>query len=231
MKALIISDLHGNFDALSALPEDFEELWVLGDLVNYGPEPAAVVDFVQNRATFAIRGNHDHAVGFSTNPRCGTPRYAAMAAATQNLSEAQLSIEQLHFLQKLPVQKEFERDRRRVYCCHAKPSNPLYGYCPADSPDWEPEVSEIGADVVLVGHTHTPFIRHFGNKTLVNPGSLGQPKTGKPDACYAVWKDGQIDLKSVPYSYEMTIKKIEAQPLESQIKVDLVTVLKTGSVS
>jgi len=51
MKALIISDLHGNYDALSALPEGYDELWVLGDLVNYGPQPAAIVEFVQSKAS------------------------------------------------------------------------------------------------------------------------------------------------------------------------------------
>src|SRR5712691_13569471 len=98
MKALIISDLHGNHDALSALPESYDELWVLGDLVNYGPEPAVVVAFVQRKATFAVRGNHDHAVGYNEDPRC-TPRYAAMAAATQKMSEAHLNSEQKRFLQ------------------------------------------------------------------------------------------------------------------------------------
>jgi predicted phosphodiesterase len=44
MKVVIISDIHGNFDALSALPECGDELWVLGDLVNYGPEPGLVID-------------------------------------------------------------------------------------------------------------------------------------------------------------------------------------------
>jgi putative phosphoesterase len=229
MKALIISDLHGNDDALGALPESYDELWVLGDLVNYGPEPDAVVDFVQRRATFAIRGNHDHAVGYNKDSRC-TPRYAAMAAATQRLSETQLNVPQLRFLQELPVQKEFERDGKKVYCCHAKPTNPLYGYCAADSSDWESEILEIEAEIILVGHTHIPFVRHFGSKTLVNPGSVGQSKTGKPDACYAVWQDGKVELKSYRYPYETTIKKIEAQPLGSEIKLDLITVLKTGSV-
>jgi len=229
MKALIISDLHGNYDALSALPGNYDELWVLGDLVNYGPEPDAVVDFVQRRAAFAIRGNHDHAVGYNLDPCCGS-RFVAMAAATQEMSELHLSNEQKQFLQELPIQKEFERDGKKVHLCHARPSNPLYGYCSADSPDWEGEIQGIQTDVILVGHTHTPFVRHYGNKTLVNPGSLGQPKTGNPDACYAVWQDGKIELKSFRYPYENTIKKIEAQALSPEVKLDLITVLKTGSV-
>ena len=50
MKIVVISDLHSNFDALSALPELGDELWVLGDLVNYGPMPAEVVDFVRSHS-------------------------------------------------------------------------------------------------------------------------------------------------------------------------------------
>jgi predicted phosphodiesterase len=50
MKIFIISDLHANLEALSALPPDYNELWVLGDLVNYGPNPAEIIDFVRSHA-------------------------------------------------------------------------------------------------------------------------------------------------------------------------------------
>ena len=53
MRILIISDIHGNFDALAALQETYDEVWVLGDLVNYGPDPAAVIDFVRSKAAVA----------------------------------------------------------------------------------------------------------------------------------------------------------------------------------
>jgi fructose-1,6-bisphosphatase len=46
------------------LPRDYDELWVLGDLVNYGPNPAEIIDFVRSHASMIIRGNHDHSVGF-----------------------------------------------------------------------------------------------------------------------------------------------------------------------
>lgn len=230
MKAIIISDLHGNYDALSALPEGFDELWVLGDLVNYGPQPAAVAQFVKREATFVVRGNHDHAVGFGVEPRC-TPRYATMAAATQEISETRLSDDQKQFLRGLPLYFEFGRDGLQVYACHAKPSDPLYGYCPADSSEWASEIAGVAADVILVGHTHTPFVRQIGTKRIVNPGSLGQPKTGRPDACYAVWIDGRITLKSFPYDYEGTIRRLEDLSLPPEVTSDLITVLKTGSVS
>jgi predicted phosphodiesterase len=65
MKIVIVSDIHGNFEALSALPETYNELWVLGDLVNYGPDPTAVIDYVRSKHWLIVRGNHDHSIGFN----------------------------------------------------------------------------------------------------------------------------------------------------------------------
>ena len=83
MKIGIISDIHGNLEALSSLPESFDELWVLGDLVNYGPNPVEVIDYVNANASVVIRGNHDHAVGLTEDPRCSAP-FRRMARAMQS---------------------------------------------------------------------------------------------------------------------------------------------------
>jgi protein phosphatase len=229
MKIVIISDLHSNFDALSALPELGDELWVLGDLVNYGPMPAEVVSFVRTHSEIVIRGNHDHAVGFDVDPRC-TPRYAEMADTTLQYSKANLDGDAITFLRDLPVTRVLERDKRRFFLCHAIPSNPLYGYCPENSDLWPKELEQVDADFLLVGHTHTPFIRKIGAKTIVNPGSLGQPKTGKADACYAVWENGKSLLKQFSYPVERAVQRIEKLPVPAAIRRDLATVLRTGSV-
>jgi putative phosphoesterase len=229
VKIVVITDLHGNFDALRALPEVYDELWVLGDLVNYGPEPAAVVDFVKAKSTVTVRGNHDHSIAFDVDPRC-TPRYQKMAETTRQYTASVLDKDQKAFLRQLPLHAELRRQDTRFYLCHAKPSDPLFGYCPEDSKDWVSEVERVDADVLLVGHTHTPFIRQIGNRLVVNPGSLGQPKTGKPDACYAVWEDGALELKSFPYAVDETVGKMKALAFSSDVERDLITVLKTGSV-
>jgi len=88
----------------------------------------------------------------------------------------------------------------------------------------------VKADVLLVGHTHTPFIRQIGDRVVVNPGSLGQPKTGKSDACYAVWQDGSFSLKSFPYTLDETIGRLKALHFPLEVEKDLITVLQTGSV-
>jgi protein phosphatase len=229
MKIVVISDLHSNFDALSALPELGDELWVLGDLVNYGPMPAEVVSFVRTHSEIVISGNHDHAVGFDVDPRCN-PRYAEMADTTMQYSKANLDIDAIAYLHDLPLTRVIERDNHRFLLCHAIPSNPLYGYCPENSDLWPKELEQVDADFLLVGHTHTPFIRKIGAKTIVNPGSLGQPKTGKADACYAVWENGKSLLKQFSYPVERAVQRIEKLPVPAAIRRDLATVLRTGSV-
>ncbi|MHB1955546.1 MAG: metallophosphoesterase family protein, partial [Sulfobacillus sp.] len=63
MKIAIVSDIHGNLAALKAFPEaGYDQLWCLGDLVDYGPRPREVIQWVQKNAAVAVRGNHDHAV-------------------------------------------------------------------------------------------------------------------------------------------------------------------------
>jgi len=229
LKIVIIADLHGNYESLQSLPERYDELWVLGDLVNYGPDPAAVVDFVKAKSTVTVRGNHDHSIGYDVDPRCGS-RYQKMAETTRQYTASVLNKNQKEFLRELPLHVELQRQDKRFYLCHAKPSDPRYGYSPEDSDDWFHEVGSISADVVLVGHTHTPFIRRIGDRLVVNPGSLGQPKTGKPDACYVVWEYGTFELKSFPYFVDETVGKLQALLFPQDVEKDLITVLRTGSV-
>jgi putative phosphoesterase len=229
VKIVIISDVHGNYEALHALPEEYDELWVLGDLVNYGPEPKEVVESVRAKASVVVRGNHDHSIGYDVDPRC-TPRYQKMADITRRYTASMVIKEQKQFLRNLPLKVEVQRDDTHFYLTHARPSDPLYGYCPQDSDEWVKEVESVEADVVLVGHTHTPFARKIGNRLLVNPGSLGQPKTGKPDACYAVWQGGKFDLKSFSYPVDKTVAKLKELSFAAEVEGDLITVLKTGSV-
>ncbi|MGA3211148.1 MAG: metallophosphoesterase family protein [Terriglobales bacterium] len=229
MKIVIISDLHGNYEALRALPEAYDELWVLGDLVNYGPQPCEVVDAIRAEATLVVRGNHDNAIGFDQDPKCGI-RFREMAQTTGKFTASVISREQKDFLSSLPLKVTAMRGTTRFYLTHAMPSDPLYGYSPHDSNDWVTEVEGVPADVVLVGHTHHPFIRTIGKQTLVNPGSLGQPKNGSSNACYAVWQDTRIELKQYAYPVEKTVSRIQALPLPDAVRQDLVKVLRAGAV-
>jgi putative phosphoesterase len=227
MRIAIISDIHGNFDALTALPRDYDELWVLGDLVNYGPEPKAVIEFVRENAAIVLGGNHDHAVGHHEDPMCAPP-YKPMAEATMAFTEEVLLPEEKSYLASLPTTLEHAVGATKFFLCHATPSDPLFGYRPKESAEWEKDLVSCGADVLLAGHTHVPFQRSTNRGVVANPGSLGQPKTGDTAACYAIWEDGRLELRVCQYPVERTVLKIKALQLPEDVANQLCTVLRTG---
>ena len=106
MKIAIVSDIHGNLEALEALPRsDLDEIWCLGDLVDYGPRPREVIEWVSKNVMVAVRGNHDHAVGFDVDPRC-SPAFGPLAASTKDYTLAILSEPERGFLRGLPIHRE-----------------------------------------------------------------------------------------------------------------------------
>jgi putative phosphoesterase len=228
VKIVVISDIHSNFAALDALSEvGYDELWCLGDLVDYGPEPNEVIQWVQENAHVCVRGNHDHAVGFDVDPQCSAP-FKKLAASTRHFTQDVMTDADVEYLRSLPIQREIRTNGTSFYLVHAIPTDPLFGYCPEESETWKQEVSWINSDVLVVGHTHTPFVRRVGETIIVNPGSIGQPKTGRPFACCAVWEDGEIVLKEYEYPIADTMRKIRAMPVSKEDQEALIAVLETG---
>ncbi len=230
VKIVIVSDIHSNFAALEALPErEYDLLWCIGDLVDYGPQPREVIKWVKERANVTVRGNHDHAVGYSVDPQCSAP-FRRLAAVTREYTQGICTIEDIEYLRSLPVRQEIEVEGASFYLVHATPFDPLFGYCPERSERWRKEVELAKAQVLVVGHTHAPFVRRIGGTTIVNPGSLGQPKTGRPFACYAVWEDGKIALREYEYPLIETARGIRRMGISPADQDALISVLKTGTM-
>lgn len=227
MTILIVSDLHANLEAVSALPKNYDQLWVLGDLVNYGPNPHEVIDFVRATATLVVRGNHDHAIGYDTDPRCSKP-YEEMATEMARITQNLLSEHERYYLRTLPLSINTEVHGHRFYLCHAVPTDPLFAYCPPESPRWDAEVHAVGSGSLLVGHTHLQFEREIDGRKVINPGSVGQPKSAAPLAGYAVWQDGRFTLKTVPYNFEQTAAKIQRLEIPVSVREQLAGVLRNG---
>lgn len=230
MKFVLISDVHSNLAALTALPErHYDGLWCIGDLVDYGPKPHEVIQWIRQNATVVVRGNHDHAVGFDVDPKC-SPAFKRLADETKRFTRRVCTPDDMAYLRALPVQRELKISSTSFYMVHAIPTDPLFGYCPENSERWQKESEWIDADLLVVGHTHTPFVREIGKTKIVNPGSLGQPKTGRPLACYAIWEDGEISLKEYVYPLAETVTAIREMPLLSEDHAALITVLQTGTL-
>jgi len=228
MKILIVADIHANLEALqTALAESHDELWVVGDLVNYGPNPSEVVELVRAHASLVVQGNHDYAVGSGSDPRC-SDAFREMARAMQEYTEPLLNADQRAFLRGLPRTAARTAGGCRFFLCHATPTEPLFRYCPAEPARWSPEIEGLQADIVLTGHTHLPFTMNLEELRIVNPGSVGQPKHGAPMACYALWDDGRLSLQSCRYPFEETVKKLHSLPVPMEIRSRLAAVLRSG---
>jgi putative phosphoesterase len=233
MRILIFSDLHANLEALAALhavekPPD--ALFFLGDIVGYGPDPAACLGWVRAHATHIVRGDHDHAT--ATGADFASPaEYRELAIATREHTLRQLHPNDLAYLAALPTTARVELGGARFFLAHASPREPMTR--PIDllaTPEnvLRSELEGIDADVILLGHTHVPAIRRVGKAHIVNPGSLGQPRHGLPSATYAVWEDGHLQIKHIDYDPRPTQNKLALMALDPEIVEQLRGILERG---
>ena len=235
MKILLISDVHGNWAALQAVlaaEPKVDQILCLGDLVNYGPQPAECVAWAMRTliSDWLVQGNHARAVALDEGSR-SSAAYQALAVATQEVSKQVVTAEMKQFLASLQSQQRFQLDTAVCVACHAVPSDPLYLYLPEASPItlWESELNWANyPDFLFVGHTHLPMKTRFRRTLVVNPGSVGQPKDGDPRAAYGVWNDGEVTLHRAAYDVEKTVAAYDGLGLQPHIIDTLAEVLRTG---
>lgn len=228
MRVLIIADVHGNLAALEAvLADPHDALICLGDMVGYGPEPAACVRRILNEAELALRGNHDHALATGAAPG-SPPSLEWLAKATAQLGEAQLPANERTALLDLPLCASRTFDGIRYHLVHATPTDPMYRYLEPTSADWVREVRDIGPEVLLVGHSHLQFRHHAGGHIILSPGSVGQPRNGDARASYMVIEDGNFSFCRAAYQIERTVEALERSGIESAAAAVLNQLLRTG---
>ena len=235
MTILIISDIHGNWAALQAVlaaEPEVDQVLCLGDLVNYGPQPAECVRWAMETLSpdWLVQGNHDRAVALDEGSR-SSAAYQALAVATQAASKELVTAEMKQFLSGLQPLQRFQLDSAICVACHAVPSDPLYFYLPEITPVrlWESELNTVNyPDFLFIGHTHVPMKARFRRTLVVNPGSVGQPKDEDPRAAYAIWDDGEVTLRRAVYDVEKTIAAYRGLQLEPHVVNTLAEVLRTG---
>ncbi len=232
MKLLVISDIHGNWPALQAIPKEADAVVCLGDIVSYGPFPKECLAWVQAHATYVVRGNHDTALAYDQESGAA-PAKAELARLTLARHRMVVGPQEMEWLRRLPTSLQFSFDGYAFYATHASPEDPLFDYrlTPA-LPDGELKkaVEKVRADLVLLGHTHLPMSRGAWTKVVLNPGSVGQPLDGDPRASYAVIQDGVAELRRVAYDVEKTIAGLRAMGLPPEAAEALVATLRSGGL-
>ena len=237
MRAIVISDIHGNIDVLRALELEwghrlasFDRVICLGDLVDYGPDPAEVIDWVRARATDVVRGNHDHAM--ATGDPCGSALiFLEASVLTRQRLRPILAPGEIQYLRDLPYTRTVTMGAWTGHLVHAAPAEPLHQYVSPDAPEqrWVSALDGLIGKTVLVGHTHLPFARPIANGLVINPGSIGMPKDGNPHGSYAIIEDGAVRFNRVRYDPEPMLKRLGHLDLPEQALNRLVQTFRTGA--
>jgi len=231
MKVLIISDIHGNLAALDAIREEADKVFCLGDMVNYGPYPRACLERVRDLTDGVVRGNHDNAISRDVDCGCSI-KYKELSDAGKIYTKGILNKDEKDYLANLPVTLHTKINGTEFLFSHGSPGGDMYKYLRPDvsQKELEDELKDIHADIVFIGHTHLPMVRRIHDIIVVNPGSVGQPRDGVPMASYAVWEDGSISIKRVPYDIEATIKGLQGSNIPPQHVETLTKILKEGGM-
>jgi predicted phosphodiesterase len=232
LKLAIISDVHGNLEALTNVLKDIDSAHVdslvcLGDCIGYGPDPEAVVTEIRRRQIPTLMGNHELAVG---NPN-QLAWFNPLAQASLRKSLTMLSSESIDFIVQLPKHLVCAQCR----CVHGYPPDSVRTYLFQKSGEALVATFKSMAETVcFVGHTHDLEIVVFDGRRaerrplksgpiqldancrhIINVGSVGQPRDGNNNAKYAIYDTdrGELDIRFVPYDIATTAAKIKAAGL------------------
>ncbi len=217
MRILVVSDNHGNWPALAAIDEPHDVCLCLGDLVDYGPDPAACVRWAMTHARYAIHGNHDHGAAQGVEIK-GESGYRYLTRVSRSLVWDALGPNERRWLLQLPLTQWFNVGNKRFLMVHATPRDPLDEYLKHNPKLWAKRPKNVEADIVLVGHSHMQFNLAVNGTVVVNPGSVGQQRDGDPRTAYALIDGNKIELKRLAYSIDQVIARVEASPLPERAK-------------
>lgn len=235
MRYIMISDIHGNLEALRAVLEFVRklepyQLYCLGDVVGYGADPKSCLTILQDESNLILAGNHDLAVGGVIT----SEGFNRMASEVVRWTRRALDEEDLEALSTLPL---VYIDGDYLFT-HASPINPMeFPYI--RSLDGVADVfSSIGQRFCFVGHTHLPVLvtknertgaleirreNHVtikrGYRYFINAGSTGQPRDSNPDACVVVLDEESetIEFLRIPYDISSCQNKIISEGLPSYL--------------
>lgn len=229
MTLAIISDIHGNHEALDQVLNDIDahgakDIICLGDCIGYGPESEGVIQAVRARKIPTLLGNHELAARDRSHLNWFNPR----ARQSLEMTIAMLSPSSLNYMQDLPTSMVVDGDR----FVHGFPPDSVHTYLFQKTElELMATFNEMVEGICFVGHTHDLEIIEFDGQLvtrhplapgptllasdqqyIINVGSVGQPRDGSNEAKYVLWykEEHRIEVRSVPYDINAVIAKIKA---------------------
>lgn len=205
MKIAIISDIHGNLEALKKGLHDIEDKKVdtiicLGDLVGYGPYPNEVVELIREKHILNILGNYDAAVleGKFNYIRDNEANKFCMPWAAK-----QLKAENREYLASVPRQLVVEFNDKKFRFVHGS-TRAINEYLTEGSRQAEEVMKNLNEDVLICAHTHIPYEKNYGSKILLNDGSIGKPKIGRPNGTYMLVdiSKNKVNSEIIEFAYD-----------------------------
>lgn len=227
MKIALISDIHANIIALKEVlknikTKNVDRVYCLGDLVGYAPFPNEVIELIKELGIPTVQGNYDKKIAEYVS--LSGSDYKNLKTLDKGVSaflwsQENTTKENRDWLKGLPEQIEFEVGDKKVLLVHGSPRrNNEYLY--EDSEELEEIADIINADVMVCGHTHKPFHKVVKGIHMINAGSSGKPKHGRPNATYMILNilenDIDTELIEVDYDYEKAAKTIEESEIPSE---------------
>jgi len=234
MLLALISDVHGNLEALSAVLEDInkqpvDRIYCLGDVVGYGSEPSLCLELVTKNCDIKLMGNHEYAVlGLEM---IDSYTYAAQTSA--EWTRRQLTDYDFSIIADFEMERTFDD----IYFVHASPFKPDQWHYILSPEEAAIAFEHLKASICFHGHSHIPlifsevsgnqprkrighsFIPDRDNRYLVNIGSVGQPRDNDPRACYVTFDtdEREISFHRVEYDIKTTQKKMAQAQLPEML--------------
>ncbi len=245
MRIAVISDIHSNIYALNEVLEDIKKrnidlIVCTGDLVGYGTRPNEVIQTLKNKKILTIMGNYDEAIG-NFKIVCGCdykdPKDAEKAGLSMHFTSQETTPENKAFLRNLPKEATFTFNNKTIRFVHGS-TRFINEYLKENSNEADEVMSELVEDILVCGHTHIPYVKYYGEKILVNAGSVGKPKTNNPNANYVIIdiknedqlsktsSSVEVEIIEVEYDFEKLAKEIEENEI---LPNDFARLIRQGS--
>jgi putative phosphoesterase len=203
-KIAVLSDIHANLQALQAVLQDAEKRGATvflnaGDSIGFGPSPNKVLKLLNNKNALNIMGNYDAEVIEGIDKNSSGVKKIAFKYAKKRLGKTCQG-----YLLSFPPEVKFEVAGKKVLMVHGSPES-MDEHIYHDTPvaRLKELVEEAEADVIIVGHSHEQFHRQVNGVSFINPGSVGRPGDGNPQAGYALVSFDPFEIQLLRLDYDV----------------------------